>query len=551
MPVSANVSAGFLVDRRLRIPVDPLCYAMVGLLAIMLRWPFFGHPAADCDEQIYQLIGERMLDGALPYIDIWDRKPIGLFLIFALANLIGGAGPLPYQILACVAAVGGGMLVYHLAKRFTDGMGALVAGMLYVLYLSVFEGRIGQTEVFFVPLLIAMASLTVRMFQTVDSDAVHRLGLFAMALGGVTLQIKYTALPQCILFGVLALARQVHLGIRPSVLATRCVIYGAAGLLPTGIAISIYTYIGHVDAYIYANFLSIFSRGVVDQAVTDNYLFHIIARSTPLFLAALVGVVNYISRVGRNTPLYLVIVGWTASAVTGSVMIGNFYIHYFSPIVPGLIILAAPALSRTWAGATLSALCLYSGFFLLAQEDRTAMAREDWQGYDKMLRAVAPYVAPERGECLYIFDGPTSLYRDTHSCLPTIYAYPDHLSNSVEVRSIGVDTSAEMARILKTRPAVIITASEHIVPSYNKATAAQVDRAVAQAYVRVGSYTNMRRMLYVNVRQDLLRAERPASPDSLVRRTSSSGAPDVRQARAGETTATYRKRVLAGRFALS
>jgi hypothetical protein len=51
------------------------------LLALMLRAFTFGSPTIQIDEQFYLLVGDRMLHGALPFVDIWDRKPIGLFLI--------------------------------------------------------------------------------------------------------------------------------------------------------------------------------------------------------------------------------------------------------------------------------------------------------------------------------------------------------------------------------------------------------------------------------------------------------------------------------------
>ena len=49
-----------------------------------------GYPLIHIDEQFYLLVGDGMLSGSLPYVDVWDRSPIGLFVIYALAAL--GAG---------------------------------------------------------------------------------------------------------------------------------------------------------------------------------------------------------------------------------------------------------------------------------------------------------------------------------------------------------------------------------------------------------------------------------------------------------------------------
>src|SRR5438105_7787477 len=54
--------------------------AMV-IATLVIRAVALGQPEVDVDEQYYLLVGSRMFHGVIPYVDIWDRKPIGLFLI--------------------------------------------------------------------------------------------------------------------------------------------------------------------------------------------------------------------------------------------------------------------------------------------------------------------------------------------------------------------------------------------------------------------------------------------------------------------------------------
>ena len=61
------------------------------LVALVVRARTFGNPVIGFDEQFYLLVGDRMLHGALPYVDIFDRKPIGLFLLYAGAGALGRA----------------------------------------------------------------------------------------------------------------------------------------------------------------------------------------------------------------------------------------------------------------------------------------------------------------------------------------------------------------------------------------------------------------------------------------------------------------------------
>ena len=74
------------------------------LFTVLLRVWDFGNPVIHVDEQFYLLVGDRMLHGAVPYLDIWDRKPIGLFLLYAFFRLLPGDGILAYQFAACASA---------------------------------------------------------------------------------------------------------------------------------------------------------------------------------------------------------------------------------------------------------------------------------------------------------------------------------------------------------------------------------------------------------------------------------------------------------------
>src|SRR3546814_20712300 len=60
------------------------------------------------------------------------------------------------------------------------------------------------------------------------------------------------------------------------------------------------------------------------------------------------------------------------------------------------------------------------------------------------------------GGCMYIYRGPQILYYLTNSCLPTRFAFSNHLSTVQESTAIGIDTGAEVRRILASRPHVIL-----------------------------------------------------------------------------------------------
>ena len=75
------------------------------IAAIAVRAIAFGNPVVHVDEEFYFVTAQRMLDGALPYVDIWDRKPIGLFLIYLPAAAYGGNLPFYAKMLAIALAI--------------------------------------------------------------------------------------------------------------------------------------------------------------------------------------------------------------------------------------------------------------------------------------------------------------------------------------------------------------------------------------------------------------------------------------------------------------
>ena len=58
--------------------------AFLAVCTILIRLPNFGDPTYHIDEAFYLFVGQQMHDGLLPYADVWDRKPAGLFVLFAI-----------------------------------------------------------------------------------------------------------------------------------------------------------------------------------------------------------------------------------------------------------------------------------------------------------------------------------------------------------------------------------------------------------------------------------------------------------------------------------
>lgn len=473
---------------------DWLAAAVLALVVLATRGIWFGDPVAEFDEQLYSLVGWRMTHGDLPYIDLWDRKPFGLFAIFAAAHWLFGPEPVAYQALAAVFALAGAMLVYGLARDLVDRATATVAGALYVMLMALYGSQSGQSEIFFMPLMLAMLWL-VRDWRR--PGAVRRAAI-AMLIGGIALQVKYTVLPQCVFFGAYALYGQWRRGTKLPGLAGLAVLFGALGILPTAIVGALYAYWGHFDAFWFANFVSFFDR-IPGGRFHAGHLIALYPIGVPI-------VAGLYAAWRLNPPAdwgtYGLYAGWTVATLGTVFLPGTVYLYYYGALAPCAVLLALPLMDRrTVFGIASAVLLLIGPGRAIDLPHRYVSSQNERRTEMRLSAAIAPYVG-SRDNCLYVFDGPTVLYRTTGSCVPTRFVYPDHLNNALEIRAIGVDQPAEIARILAGRPGVIVTAG-HAVTVQRRKNLALIEEATQRDYRPLITASLQTRSITAWVRRDL------------------------------------------------
>jgi Dolichyl-phosphate-mannose-protein mannosyltransferase len=481
-----------------------LVLAAIALFTLFVRFPELGNPAPDFDEQLYFLAGDRMWSGDIPFVDIWDRKPVGLFLIYAAIRLLGGDGILQYQLVAALFAIATGWLVYSITLRFASWKGALSAALIYVLYLRALNSNVGQTETFLMLFCVGTMLLAVKSLETEDSGLIKRYAMAAMLIMGLALQVKYTVLPQCVFFGLFFLWR---IGTRTgfaTALLKNAPAFVALGLLPTVMVAGYYLAIGHFEDFYYANFTSIFDRG----KLSGDILKYCIVRSTimllPLSILALSAWLER-NRQAKSATAFTAISIWAFACLSGIIMTGSIYIHYCVPLVPALAILTGAFVDKS--KLRLIAPMVLSIYVLSLTDYTKSFAKNDRDiaSMETMTAAMLPHV--QQG-CIYIYDGPTMLYTMTGSCLPTKRPYPDHLNNLQEKHSMGLDQAAEVRRVLTTRPVAIVTADRRVVPHLSREPKALVDAALARDYRFVTRQFYDRRFISVYLRNDLLPSAR-------------------------------------------
>lgn len=142
------------------------------------------------------------------------------------------------------------------------------------------------------------------------------------------------------------------------------------------------------------------------------------------------------------------------------------YVHYFASLAPALALFSIPMLDLRGALRHGAMILVLSSFLYLV--NLTINRHDDPGDLNKLATAIQPHVN-NKNECMFIFDGPTSLYKLSNSCLPTRFIYPDHLNNALETHALGISQTTEVQKILSKNPPIIVTADSYFSPQNESA----------------------------------------------------------------------------------
>ena len=458
------------------------------------------------DEQFYLLVGDRMLHGALPYVDIFDRKPIGLFLIYAGVRLLGGEGFVQYKLArgpVCVAATGLRHLLDRapscrlvrcgLSRRFCTSCGSISS-----------RGKAARHRFSTTRFMVAAGALLV-LRRCRDAERLLASGFSrACCLVGLALQVKYSAVVEGVYFGCAFLLLARRHGVSWGRTALFGAIMVALALLPTALAALYYTAIGEWQAFVFANFVSVFGQTKGSFAREIVGLATFVGLFLPLLIVALIGPRTPAAATG--TPERLFLLGWLATAIFSVLVYWRFDApHYAVPILlPACVLLATALAARRRVAIGLALVAFVAGQIVLAISVSA-------KGGEREARAVAALATPMRG-CIFVYNGYPALYMLTHSCLPSRWVFPGHLNTADEnnPQALGGDPQAITRAILAANPPAIVDTY----PVYifgNPAAHALVMQAVRQHYELAGCVATRGRVrLVYRLRSD----NGPRSPES-------------------------------------
>jgi len=425
-----------------------LAVAMVAFVAL-LRLPALGDPIVGVDEQFYLLVGDRLWDGALPYLDIWDRKPAGLFLLYAMFRMFPGDGVLAYQIAGTISLAATGFITAHITQRVLPWQCGVIAGFAVIFYGALLGSGFGEAPIFYDLLTALAGALTLRVREHPAATGNRARALGAMTLCGVALTLKTSAVFESCCFGLLLMMHdwRATRTLRPVLL--RMAGYIAVGLGPMALIAAFYWVIGGFDAFWFANFQSVFLRTDGATAESMARCLGFLLLLSPLTIPALA---EWRSVQGERR---IVLAAWALAGVLSFVAIGRCFDHYVLPLVTPLALLAAYGLRRRLvalgAGAVLIALALRFATTVAAP------ARRDEADFASLAAHIPETV---KTGCLFVYEGPTILYQRTRACLAGRYVFPGHFTDEVESSALEQPSATILQAVLARRPAVIVASPD-------------------------------------------------------------------------------------------
>jgi 4-amino-4-deoxy-L-arabinose transferase-like glycosyltransferase len=351
-----------------RSPSDAtLCVGLL-FLCVLIRLPFYFPSVIDWDESTFILMGQNILDGHLPYTQLWENKPPLAFVFFALA-LLFGKSIITVRIAGTVAVLASAYLTYRVGRNIWGQQTGVLAAILSIAFISLaHSGQATMTEII---VLVPIMGAVVVLLRGVTGSTCFWAGFLLSVAALTRLNLAYLAAA----VGILIAYWSSSGAWRP--LLRRTALYVLGGFLPLVIVALPYVIGGYQELFInsvfiaplrYTNAFGSFATGVV-FLIRRSFSFANIVLGTS-FLGGLVYIAkNWSNYEPERKYGSLLIAIFLIGVGCSIVFTGAAHPHYLIQLVPFLSLVAASLFGWLLHCRYKSVLwvCLLIGFVQLAK----------------------------------------------------------------------------------------------------------------------------------------------------------------------------------------
>jgi len=460
-------------------PGPALMLALFGW-CLLLRAPTFLRSVLDWDETLYFIVADQWLQGNLPYVGVWDRKPVGIFAVLAAGFAAFGSTVFTLRVMAILANFAGSVLLYLIGTRLLESRrGGAVVAIAYSVFSLIPGGLATNTELFFVSSNLAGLLVLLDLWLRPRSGARRTAMLGAAGLAfGIAFQFKFVAAAESALFvlAFLIAERRRPRGNPPAAWLPALLVLGAGFLAPSLLAGAYFAASGAWSEYVHANFganlrlfethehpSQLWARIAADLATgAGTWLWWVLPILVVVALSAVQPPPAGADR--RPRPLVYFLGAWSIAALVGISATLRFYTHSFAALIPICCLLLGLAFarlgllegSRTRPVAVLALPCAFA-IMRIADSAYVPWLREFESGQTSMYERAAAHLRSRLrpGEAVFVVNDQPVLYMLTRVTPPTRYVFPQHLFDDFGAAYAGIDRRVEIERVLKGRPRYI------------------------------------------------------------------------------------------------
>ena len=298
------------------------------------------------DSGVFLYTGWRILDGAVPYRDVWDHKGPLIFYINALGLWLGRGsiwGVLAIQFIALAAAL---VLCFLAVRRELGGAPALLAALLCVIALPFVLQHGNLVEQYAITLQFA------GVYLFVIAERERRYGRTGLLIGA-TLALAALLRPNLVGVWVAILLYVLSRLAVPDerrfyAHSLRRIALGAAAVLAP--VLLYFTLTGAINHFVTATlqynvtYVDV-SMGSRKQAITEGLEILSVPGmaffALPMWLVAVAYVIRYRGKLADISPLVRLVVLWLPIDLLFVSLSGRFYLHYYLTLMPVFSVLAA------------------------------------------------------------------------------------------------------------------------------------------------------------------------------------------------------------------
>lgn len=333
-------------------------FPLVLCLLAFLRISGLYQPILDIDESVFAEYANKLLTGSLPYSEVFDNKPPGIYYLFAAVFSFSGLSNI-YAVHAVTTVIVflTSIVIYYISRRMHGTTAAVLSVLFYIFMTHTYEPKyISTSGEILINFPLVLSALCYIKGRSKPGGSFLWIAAAGILLGGAVL-INYKAGLCALLFIIDTIIIRWFMHERSwkvflresSVLA----VVGFSSIVPIAAAAFYFYKIGVLNDFINWGFLYNFKY--IDSGASSTPLWKILLRTSYFFISSIpvwLIIGAYLSRRFKIKPVLnkadsfvLFVWVWLAVSVWAALLGGRTYGHYFIQIAPPASLLAGNAAS--------------------------------------------------------------------------------------------------------------------------------------------------------------------------------------------------------------